>query len=153
MGEVVRSTELPDELSSLDGPESDIAEFHTDGACSGNPGRCGWGFVMRRGGEYLEAHQFLGIGTNNIAELMGIKAAMDEVPHADAVLRIYTDSNYAIGVLTKDWKAKANTDLVKTIRAQLRRYSTMPQLIKVKGHAGDPLNERADLMATSSIRP
>lgn len=150
--EIFRSTQIPDELLDVEAPSAGIYEFFTDGACSGNPGPCGWGFVLRTANGYVEASQYLGIGTNNIAELMGIKAALEEVDDPQAKLFIHTDSNYALGVLTKDWKAKANTELIKTIRAQLRRYNTPPQIIKVKGHDGHPLNERADFLATSSLR-
>lgn len=151
-GEIVSSTEEPSELADEDRPAAGIFEFYTDGACSGNPGRCGWGWVMRTCDGYVEARQFLGIGTNNIAELMAIKAALDHVDAAEAIIRIHTDSNYSLGVITKDWKAKANTELVDTIRRQMRGYKRRPEIIKVKGHAGDPLNERADFLATSSIR-
>jgi len=150
-GEIESSTKRPDELVNEDRPDIGVYEFYTDGACSGNPGRCGWGFLMRTTKEYFEAFQFLGIGTNNIAELMAIKAALDHVPDPDAVIRIHTDSSYSLGVITKDWKAKANTDLVATLRKQMRQYKTRPQIIKVKGHSGHPLNERADFLATSSI--
>jgi len=150
-GTIQFSTERPQELVNEDRPNIGVHEFFTDGACSGNPGRCGWGFLMRTSSDYYEAFQFLGIGTNNIAELMAIKAALDHVPDPDAVILIHTDSNYSLGVITKDWKAKANVELVDTLRKQMRQYKKRPQIIKVKGHSGHPLNERADFLATSSI--
>jgi ribonuclease HI len=150
-GAIESSTMRPDELVNEARPDIGVYEFYTDGACSGNPGRCGWGFLMRTTNQYYEAFQFLGIGTNNIAELMAIKAALDHIPDPDAVIRIHTDSSYSLGVITKDWKAKANTDLVATLRKQMRGYKARPQIIKVKGHSGHPLNERADFLATSSI--
>lgn len=151
-GPVVSSEDEPDELAEEPRPKDGVYEFYTDGACSGNPGRCGWGWVMRTSTAYLEARQYLGIGTNNIAELMAIKAALDHACEPESIIRIHTDSNYSLGVITKDWKAKANTELVETIRRQMRGYKRRPEIIKVKGHAGDPLNERADFLATSSIR-
>lgn len=150
-GSIDSSTELPQELVDEVRPDIGVYEFFTDGACSGNPGRCGWGFLMRTSNAYFEAFQYLGIGTNNIAELMAIKAALDHVPDPEAVIRIHTDSSYSLGVITKDWKAKANTELVDALRKQMRLYKTRPQIIKVKGHSGHPLNERADFLATSSI--
>lgn len=149
---IVLAHDEPSEIQNIERPAAGVWEFHTDGACSGNPGRCGWGWVLRTNEVYLEANQYLGIGTNNIAELMAIKAALDHVDDPDATIRIHTDSNYSLGVITKDWKAKANVELVDTIRKRMRAFKRRPEIIKVKGHAGDPLNERADHLATSSIR-
>ena len=65
---------------------------------------------------------------------------------------VYADSEYAIGVLTKDWKPKANLELIQTI---LEIISQFPDISfhKVKGHANITLNERADTLARASIKP
>jgi ribonuclease HI len=144
------STELPDELLAYPAVEDGIVEVYTDGACSGNPGPCGYGLLMRRGAEYREISQYLGTGTNNIAELTAIRVALENVEDKTQPVRIYTDSTYAIGVLTKNWKAKANRELIMGIRALISEFEDL-RLIKVKGHAGHPLNERADTLATSSL--
>jgi ribonuclease HI len=124
---------------------------YTDGACSGNPGPAGLGVVLLgpRGTAH-EAYEYLGTATNNIAELTAILRALEATDGAGPVT-IHTDSQYAIGVLQKGWKAKANTELVARIRAALSRRRGV-RLVYVPGHAGVPLNERADELARMAIR-
>lgn len=149
-GPLYSAQEVPDELLSQPAPEPGTIEIHTDGACSGNPGPCGYGVILRDGDSYLELSQYLGIGTNNIGELMAIKVALENVADKTRPVRIYTDSTYCIGVLTQGWKAKANQELILEIKKMLPLFTDL-KFIKVKGHAGHPLNERADTMATSSL--
>lgn len=144
------STQTPESLQGCAPPAKGVIEVYTDGACSGNPGPCGYGLLMRDGAQYREISQYLGIGTNNIAELTAIGVALENIADKTRPVRIYTDSSYSIGVLTKGWKAKANVELIQGIRAQLAEFEDL-RLIKVKGHAGHPLNERADTLATSSL--
>lgn len=149
-GPLYSAQEVPSELRHQAAPEPGTIEIYTDGACSGNPGPCGYGVVLRDGDSYLELSQYLGIGTNNIGELMAIKVALENVADPKRPVRIYTDSTYCIGVLTQGWKAKANQELILEIKRLLPEFTDL-KLIKVKGHAGHPLNERADTMATSSL--
>jgi ribonuclease HI len=144
------STDVPDELASYPMPDDGIVEVYTDGACSGNPGPCGYGLLMRDGFNYRELNQYLGTGTNNIAELTAIKVALENVEDRSRPVRIYTDSSYSIGVLTKGWKAKANRELILEIRDLISKFDDV-DLIKVKGHSGHPLNERADTLATATL--
>ncbi len=144
------STEVPDELISYPPPADGIVEIYTDGACSGNPGPCGYGLLMRDGESYREINQYLGTGTNNIAELTAIKVALENVEDTSRPVRIYTDSRYSIGVLVDGWKAKANRELILETRDLIAQFDDV-QLLKVKGHAGHPLNERADDLATSTL--
>jgi ribonuclease HI len=127
---------------------------YADGACSGNPGPAGVGIVLIDGSTRRELSQFLGEGTNNIAELSAIALAVEELGALDATkrpVRIYTDSQYAIGVLTKGWKAKANTQLVMRVRELLAGLSDV-QLHYVRGHSGIPLNDRADALAVEAVQ-
>ncbi len=129
------------------------AEFvvvYTDGACSGNPGPAGVGVVILRGGRVRELSHYLGSATNNVAELTAIEMALAEIGEVSTPVRIYTDSQYAIGVLTKDWKAKVNRELVERIRAQLTKLSDV-EFTYVPGHAGVALNERADQLAVLAV--
>jgi ribonuclease HI len=130
-------------------------EIWTDGACSGNPGPMGIGVVILDAGKRKEISEYLGIGTNNIAELVAVERGLEVadklgIAGQDRSIRVYTDSSYSIGVLSKGWKAKANQELIARLR---KRLTTMPnvQFVKVAGHAGIPENERCDELATSAI--
>lgn len=124
---------------------------YVDGACSGNPGPCGIGAVLLDGASVYELSEYLGQGTNNIAELTGVWRALERVENRAAPLRIYTDSSYSIGVLTKNWKAKANVELIANIVKELRQFKDI-QLIHVRGHAGHEHNERADFLARTAVQ-
>jgi ribonuclease HI len=127
--------------------------IYTDGACTGNPGPMGIGVVIMDGKERRELSEFLGSGTNNIAELTAIKRALEVLPDEarTRIVKVHTDSSYSIGLLTKNWKAKANTELVEELRALARRFPKL-QMVKVKGHSGIPENERADSLAVDAIK-
>jgi ribonuclease HI len=146
-------------------------ELWTDGACSGNPGPMGIGVVAIDGGKRKEVGEYLGVGTNNIAELTAIERGLDLVadlppagagagtsggagaaaPKGSRRVRIYSDSGYAIGLLDKGWKAKANQELVARLR---KRVAAVPHIewVKVPGHAGVPENERCDQLARDAIQ-
>ena len=69
--------------------------------------------VVIDGTARTEISEHLGQGTNNIAELTAIERVLDVVPELGRPLVIHTDSAYAIGVLSKGWKAKANLALIE----------------------------------------
>jgi ribonuclease HI len=133
---------------------ANAVEIWTDGACSGNPGPMGIGVVVIDGATRREAGEYLGIGTNNIAELTAIERGLELAGEARRAgqrrLRVYTDSSYAIGVLSKGWKAKANQELIARLR---RLLATLPgvEFVKVAGHAGVPENERCDELARQAV--
>jgi ribonuclease HI len=124
-------------------------EIWTDGACSGNPGPMGIGMVVIDGATRREKGEYLGIGTNNIAELTAIARGVDLAGDAGRRLRVYTDSSYAIGVLSKGWKAKANQELIAKLKRQLAPLDV--EFVKVAGHAGVPENERCDELAREAV--
>ena len=133
-------------------PGGPALELWTDGACSGNPGPMGIGVVAIDGGKRRELGEYLGVGTNNIAELTAIDRALD-LAGADLgkrPVRIYTDSAYSIGVLSKNWKAKANQELIARMRRRLTGLHNI-EFVKVSGHAGVPENERCDELARDAI--
>jgi ribonuclease HI len=139
-----------------------VIEVWTDGACSGNPGPMGIGIVVvdRVSKQRKEHGEYLGIGTNNIAELTAIERGLEiaekiikeedasHEPHRP--IKVFSDSAYSIGVLSKGWKAKANQELVARLR---KRLAALPdvEMVKVAGHAGVPENERCDQLATDAI--
>ena len=119
---------------------------YTDGASSGNPGPSGVGVVFEFENRTREISKFIGIATNNIAELEAIRTGLLELKRKDLPVRIYTDSEYAFGVLVRGWKARKNTALVETLRGMIKDFPDL-RMIKVKGHAGHKQNERADRLA------
>ena len=123
---------------------------YADGACSGNPGPAGSGVVILREGKRIERYEYLGEATNNIAELTAILRALDELA-ADERATIYTDSEYAIGVVMKNWKAKANAELVAEVKSALSGHPRV-DFVHVRGHAGIELNELADKLARRAIQ-
>ncbi|MCC7538729.1 MAG: ribonuclease HI [Deltaproteobacteria bacterium] len=121
---------------------------YADGACTGNPGPSGLGVLLLDGDHRHELSESLGHGTNNIAELTAILRVLEVVPRERRV-EIRTDSQYAIGILSKGWKPKANTELVAEIKDELRGREA--RFVYVPGHAGVAGNERADALARASI--
>jgi ribonuclease HI len=124
---------------------------YTDGACSGNPGPAGSGVVLvSPDGKLHEGFEYLGEATNNVAELTGILRALQWAPSEVRGIVVHTDSQYAIGVLQKGWKAKANQELVARTKDQVQ--ARRARLLYVPGHQGVPLNERADELAREAIQ-
>lgn len=131
--------------------EEGIIHAFTDGASSGNPGPSGIGILLRFGNHEREISRYIGQGTNNIAELEAIRVALSEIKKPEMPVRIYSDSNYALGLLAKNHKAQKNKELVEEIRELMKRFSNL-RFIKVEGHAGVEGNERADQLATSAVK-
>lgn len=129
---------------------ADAVHVWTDGACTGNPGPAGLGVVVLDGAGRKEHSEYLGHGTNNIAELTAVLRGLDLVADRARPVLVYTDSSYAIGVLSMGWKAKANVELVAEIKDALRRFDDV-RFVKVPGHAGVPENERCDELARTAI--
>jgi ribonuclease HI len=127
----------------------------TDGACSGNPGPMGIGVVITEGSWRQEAGEYLGIGTNNIAELVAIERGLElaalRIESVTRRVRVHSDSSYAIGLLEKGWKAKANQELVARIRKALAAFPAAVTFVKVSGHAGVVENERCDQLARRAV--
>jgi ribonuclease HI len=132
------------------GGREEICIF-SDGASSGNPGPSGIGVVLRFGEHEKEISEYIGLATNNIAELKAIQAGLQALKNTDLPVRIFTDSNYAYGVLALGWKVRANREVVESIKKTMAKFTNL-KIVKVKGHAGDEGNERADFLATSAIK-
>ena len=127
----------------------------TDGSCQGNPDLLALGYLMQlfEGEQHTESI-YLGQGTNNVAELSAIETALKmveqhNVPDARPA-EILTDSKYSHGILTLNWKAKANQALVQRIKQRIKNRGRV-QIHWVAGHAGIPQNERADELANQAI--
>lgn len=137
--------------------------MYTDGACSGNPGRGGWGVILKLGKFERELSGSEAHTTNNRMEIMAVLEGLRALTTPTRVT-IYIDSSYVMHAFTKKWlemwvkngwvnsakKPVANRDLW----AQLIRVSEQHELefIKVKGHSGVELNERVDQLAVAACR-
>ncbi|MCP4602938.1 MAG: ribonuclease HI [Proteobacteria bacterium] len=149
----VDDTERPDEIDDNRSPEDlETIVAYTDGACIGNPGPAGLGYVITfPDGRQIKRGEPLGQGTNNIAELTAIARVLDLIERPTDPVVIHTDSKYAIGVLILGWKAKANQKLIHQIKKNLARFPRL-ELRKVKGHAGVPENELVDDLARNAAK-
>lgn len=140
---------------------TDLIEIWTDGACSGNPGPGGWGALVKSGGHEKELCGGEPETTNNRMEMQAAIEALGALKRPSKV-RLHTDSTYLKDGLTKwihgwkrnGWKTAAkkpvkNKDLWQALEEATARHEI--EWIWVKGHAGDPGNERADELARSGI--
>jgi len=147
-----------DRRSSLTGKPKDLhdsfppntIEAYTDGASSGNPGPAGIGVVLRFGSREKEISKYIGIATNNIAELTAIEAALKAIHTTQIPVRLYTDSQYCYGLLSLGWKPKRNEKLVAAIKKLIGRFKNL-KILKVEAHAGIDENERADRLARGAV--
>jgi ribonuclease HI len=135
--------------------------IHTDGACSGNPGPGGFGAILAFGDHVKELKGGEPHTTNNRMELMAAIAAFESLKRP-CLVDLHTDSQYLRnGIMTwiKQWKRNGwrtadkkpvkNVDLWQRLEAALEQHRVHWHW--VKGHAGDALNERADLLAREGI--
>jgi ribonuclease HI len=140
-----------DALRAEDHPPEAMGDYvaYTDGACFGNPdGPGGWGAAVFPPGEGVpwKLWGHLSSTTNNRAEALGVLAALEWVP-AGSRLEVHSDSELTIRILQGQYKAKANPEIWEVIRRTKgeKRVTVNPQW--VRGHAGDPGNELADLLS------
>ena len=125
--------------------------IYTDGACSGNPGPAGIGVVLICGNRRKEISRYIGEATNNRAELQAVIEGLAALKHPEQTrVTLHTDSQLVSGVLAHNWKAKANLDLVSKMRELAEKCASL-LVVKVRGHSGNPLNERADTLARNAL--
>lgn len=131
--------------------------IYTDGACSGNPGPGGWGAVLIYGEREKDVYGGEPATTNNRMELMAAIQALNALTKPCRVI-LHTDSQYVRQGITSwmagwkrnGWKTSAkepvkNEDLWRALDEARARHQVDWRW--VKGHAGDPMNERADALA------
>ncbi|MFW6284648.1 MAG: ribonuclease HI [Desulfosalsimonas sp.] len=139
-----------DEQENTAAQPEDAVVIYTDGASSGNPGPAGIGAVLRYKGKKREISKYIGHATNNVAELEAVRPALAALKRRDLPVRVHTDSSYVHGLLVKNWKARQNPELVRSLRELASQFSDL-KIIKVRGHSGVADNETADRLATSAI--
>jgi ribonuclease HI len=146
---------------SASSQSSDRVTIYTDGACKGNPGVGGWGAWLQYGGREREIYGGEQLTTNNRMELQAVIEALSVLKRS-CVVDIYTDSAYVRNGITswlKSWKARGwktadnkpvkNQDLWEQIDALCTAHQVHWHW--VKGHSGDPGNERADALANQGV--
>jgi len=136
--------------------------LYTDGACSGNPGPGGWAALIIDGDGERELTGGERQTTNQRMELTAAIEGLAAIPGARRV-RLHTDSAYVMNCFRDRWwerweragwmganrKPVANRDLWERLIAETRRHDVVWH--KVRGHAGEPLNERVDRLARRAI--
>ena len=137
--------------------------IYTDGACKGNPGPGGWGVVLTFGERVKELKGGEPLTTNNRMELMAVIQALQAL-NQPCDVTLFLDSEYVRKGITEwiqGWKAKGwrtaskqpvkNADLWQTLDSLVSGSGHQIQWRWVKGHAGDPGNERADALANEGV--
>jgi len=135
-------------------------EIYTDGACSGNPGKGGWGAILKYGSVEKELCGGEMETTNNRMELTAAIMALRALKEPCEVM-LTSDSKYLIDAINLGWaeswkqngwrkadkKPALNVDLWEELLELFKKHSV--SLVWVKGHAGNPYNERCDALAVS----
>lgn len=147
---VKKKSRKSDAGANEDLPVDDAVSIYTDGASSGNPGPSGIGVFLKYKNHEKSISRHIGNSTNNIAELEAIRVGLGEVKKKDLPVRVFTDSSYAYGLLTLNWKAHKNRRLVGAIRNLMADFSNLT-IVKVKGHSGIHGNELADRLAVKAV--
>lgn len=137
--------------------------IYTDGACKGNPGRGGWGVFMQSSIHTKELFGGEEHTTNNRMEMMAVVEALKALKQP-CIVDFYLDSQYVRKGLTewmRGWKARGwrtasggavkNQDLWQELDGLLDNTEHTITWHWVKGHSGDPGNERADALANRGV--
>ena len=140
---------------------SDTIIVYTDGACTGNPGKGGYGAVIIDGDRREELSAGYKLTTNNRMEMMGAIAALESLK-SNSKVKLHTDSKYIVDAVNKGWAKKwqskgwrrnakemaKNPDLWQEILDLCKIHEI--EFIWVKGHAGIAENERCDRLAVDA---
>jgi ribonuclease HI len=148
-------------MTAAAAPAARVVEIYTDGACRGNPGPGGWAATLSFGDSEKELAGAEARTTNNRMELTAVIRALEALTRP-VQARIYTDSEYvrrgikdwvpgwkARGWRTADRKPVKNQDLWQRLDELAAAHSI--EWHWVRGHSGNPGNERVDLLANQAI--
>ena len=137
--------------------------IYTDGACKGNPGPGGWGAMLSTGDKVKELFGGELATTNNRMEMTAVIEALSVLKRPCRVT-LHVDSQYVLKGMTewiKGWKARGwrtaakepvkNVDLWQKLDTLVSGSGHTIEWIWVRGHDGDPGNERADLLANKGV--
>ena len=137
--------------------------IYTDGACKGNPGPGGWGAWLKSGATEKEIFGGELNTTNNRMELTAVIEGLAALKKPCKVV-LYLDSQYVRQGITewiRGWKAKGWMTAAKQPVKNVELWKRLDKLVQegghqiewrwVKGHSGDPGNERADMLANKGV--
>lgn len=144
-------------------PSSNTIIIYTDGACTGNPGKGGYGAVIIDGDRREELAAGYKLTTNNRMEMMGAIAALESLK-SNSKVKLHSDSKYIVDAVTKGWAKKwqakgwrrnkqemaKNPDLWQELLDLCKIHDV--EFIWVKGHAGIQENERCDRLAVAAAQ-
>ena len=133
--------------------------MYTDGGASGNPGPGGYGTLLMYGEHVKEISEGFRLTTNNRMELLAVIVGLEALTRDGVEVDVYSDSKYVVDAVMKRWvfnwekkgyKDKKNPDLWQRFLRIYRRHRVTFHW--VKGHAGNPLNERVDALAVDAYQ-
>mgnify|MGYP000953993686 CR=1 FL=1 len=138
---------------------SNQVHIYTDGACSGNPGKGGYGIVMEWVGKPYQREFSEGFlrTTNNRMELLAVIVALENLKSEKLNITVFSDSKYVVDAIEKKWvfgwekkgfKDKKNIDLWKRFLKIYRKHQVIFKW--VKGHNDHKQNERCDVLAVEA---
>lgn len=134
---------------------------YTDGACSGNPGKGGYGIIMEWVGKpYIkEFSEGFRLTTNNRMELLAVIVALEQLKKEGIEVMIYSDSKYVVDSVEKGWvfnwlkkgfKDKKNADLWRRFLLVYKKHKV--KFHWIRGHNEHPQNERCDQLAVKAAQ-
>lgn len=144
--------------------DSDRVIIYTDGSSSGNPGPGGYGIIQVYNGQVKEITGGFKLTTNNRMELMGVIVALRQLEFREKPITVYSDSSYVVNGITQGWaKNWRRNEWVKSDKKPVINPDLWDELlnlteeldvtfIHVRGHAGNPYNERCDELAVNSSK-
>ena len=131
--------------------------IYTDGSSKGNPGRGGYGVIIKALNKTLELSQGYRLTTNNRMELLAVIIGLESINKDHQVITVTSDSKYVIDSVEKGWvfnwerkgfKKKKNPDLWKRFLVVYRKHNVKFKWIR--GHSGHEQNERCDELAVDA---
>lgn len=134
-----------------------MIRIYTDGAAQGNPGRGGYGVIMKYNDHVKELSEGFRLTTNNRMELLAVISGLEAIRRTGIPVTIYSDSEYVVNAVEKGWiwqcekinfKKKANVDLWQRYIPLHKKFN--PKFVWIRGHAGHPENERCDYLAVQA---
>lgn len=134
-----------------------MIRIYTDGAAQGNPGRGGYGVILKFNDYVKELSEGFRLTTNNRMELLAVIKGLESLKREGIPVNIVSDSEYVINAIEKGWlwnwqkkdfKGKANVDLWQRYIPLHHKYK--PRFTWVRGHAGHVENERCDFLAVQA---